>query len=229
MSFSTPFSVHDSHGPLDVGTCKSYEITFARRAMNLMRRTLGAERLTELLQEDITRADEYWQSMSEQSNGQWQPARIQLSMRGLGCDDFLDWFLPKGRDDDPDMEKLSAHPEHWAVNATQDGIFVLETLGDKVSRFWLKFYYDKAADFVADLPDHPRKMIGRGCTEAGVPMVEVCHQFRDHEDKEGFDVDLAVYFPSTCEEDLRETHRRHLMVEFRNWFEQAYRSSRLSS
>lgn len=52
--------------------------------------------------------------------------------------------------------------------------------------------------------------------------MELYHQFRDHADGQGFDVDLAIYFPVGAGEDVVECHRQHLLVEFSNWSKQAF-------
>jgi hypothetical protein len=77
-------------------------------------------------------------------------------------------------------------------------------------------------DFVEDEPTFPTKMTGRGYLEDGTQIMELYHQFRDHADGQGFDVDLAIYFPVAAGEDVVECHRQHLLVEFSNWSKQAF-------
>ena len=217
-----PFTIDVRSGPHAPGARRDFEAAFARRAMMLVRRLLGEQGLKDLLREEIAASEDYWKKKSSESSGEWRASRIVISPRGLTSKQFLTWFIPqKGDGDSP--EKIAAHPEHWVVDTRKglSGIYVLETLGDKVSQFTL---VDDgiAAKFVTDDPSYPVKFTGRCHTEGGIHIGEVYHQFKDHEDGQGFDADLAIYFPAACEDDLIETHRQHLLVEFSNWMQAAY-------
>ncbi|PYH79014.1 hypothetical protein BO82DRAFT_394173 [Aspergillus uvarum CBS 121591] len=202
------------------GGCKEFEAAFARRSMMLMRRLLGDERLTELLQDEITASDAYWKKTCAESNGKWRASRIQVSPRGISIKDFHSWFMQEAT---PDAEKVASHPEHWVINTLQGStdMSVLETLGDKVTLFKMTTV-DDVPDFIDQVAEYPIKMKFRGFTEGKVHMAEVYHQFKENADGQSFDADLAVYFPAACGDDLIETHRQHLLVEFNNWFQQAY-------
>lgn len=222
-----PFTIDVHSGPKVQGGIKDFEAAFARRAMMLVRRLLGDQALKDLLHEEITASDEYWKKVSSESNGEWRPSRISISSRGLTSKEFFAFFIPKDYEVTP--EKIAAHPEHWVLYAkpgTRE-MYVLETLGDKVSQFTL-IDDGIAGKFVTDVPGYPTKMTGRCYTEGGVQMGEVYHQFKDHDDGLGFDADLAVYFPAACEDDLIETHRQHLLVEFSNWFQDAYKGLKMA-
>lgn len=213
-------------GPKQQEGRRDYEARFAKRAMMLVRRLLGIEGMKDLLRDEITSANEYWKTKSEESHGKWKSARIKLSLRGIACEEFLRWFVPEGGD--PDAERVASHPEHWFVYVKKDShrLSVLETLGDKVSLFDLVLRGSEPAHFVEEDSSSPKKMIGSGYTEDGTYMLEAYHQFKDHSDGQGFDSDLAVYFPAAVEEEVVETHRQHLLVEFCNWFESAYKDLR---
>ncbi|KAJ5919479.1 hypothetical protein N7454_009314 [Penicillium verhagenii] len=202
------------------GGCKDFEAAFARRSVMLLRRLLGEERLTELLRDEITASDAFWKKTAAASNGKWRASRIHVSPRGLSVKDFHSWFAGEGS---PDPEKIASHPEHWVIYTVPGStdMSVLETLGDKVTLFNM-ILVDEAPDFVDQVADYPIKMKFRGFTEGNTHMAEVYHQLKEHEDGQGFDADLAVYFPAAVEDDLIETHRQHLLVEFNNWFQQAY-------
>lgn len=228
---SVPFTIDIHKGPDAQRETKDLEAAFARRAMMLVRRLLGDERLTELLREETTASNEYWRKVSAESNGEWRASRIVLSPRGLTSKDFINWFLPQEGGNRPEPEKIAAHPEHWVICASKESkesksMSVLETLGDKLTLFSLVFGAS-AADFVDDNPRYSTKMTGRGYIEGGTQIVELYHQFRDHGDGQGFDADLAIYLPAACEDDLIECHRQHLLVEFSNWSKQAYEASKL--
>lgn len=227
---STPFSLNVSTNPNRKGSCKDFEAAFARRAMILLRRLLGSSKLTELLQDEIAASNNYWREISEKSKGNWRPSRVRMSVRGITTEDFIAWFLPPPDEKEVDPEKLAAHPEHWVLTNDEESkrLYVLETLGNRVSEFWLALDIT-APNFVESEADLNIKMPGRGFTKDGVHVIESYHQFKTHEDKQGLDADLAVYFPAACDDSLIETHTQHLLVEFSNWFQQAYDASKVGS
>lgn len=226
---STPFTIDIRQGPDAKRETKDLEAAFARRSMMLVRRLLGEDRLIDLLRDKTAASTEYWRAVSADSNGEWKAARIVLSPRGLTSKDFINWFLPAEGGMLPEQEKLAAHPEHWVVRPGTEPktMTVLETLGEKPTLFSLVFDVVRA-DFVKDDPTFTTKMTARGFIEGGIQIMELYHQFKDHADGQGFDVDLAIYFPAACGEDVVECHRQHLLVEFSNWSKQAYEASKLA-
>ncbi|KAJ5761351.1 hypothetical protein N7533_003390 [Penicillium manginii] len=220
---STPFAIDILKGPSSKRDTKDLEAGFARRSMMLVRRLLGEDRLIELLAEETVDSSKWWKEISANSNGQWRAARICLSAQGLLSKEFIQWFIPAEGGMLPEPEKLAAHPEHWVVRPStgSKSMTVLETLGEKPTLFTLAFDVSPP-DFVEDEPTFPTKMTGRGYLEDGTQIMELYHQFRDHADGQGFDVDLAIYFPVAAGEDVVECHRQHLLVEFSNWSKQAF-------
>jgi hypothetical protein len=218
-----PFSIDALEGPTSKRGTKDLEAGFARRSMMLVRRLLGEDRLIELLREETAASNEWWKKVSENSNAEWRPARIVLSARGLTSKEFIQWFLPAEGGMLPEPEKLAAHPEHWVVRPSKEptSMTVLETLGEKPTLFTLAFDVP-ASDFVQDESTFTTKMTARGYLEDGTPIMELYHQLKDHADGQGFDIDLAIYFPAQAGEDVIECHRQHLLVEFSNWSKQAF-------
>ncbi|KAJ5974802.1 hypothetical protein N7481_008509 [Penicillium waksmanii] len=220
---STPFAIDVLKGPSSNRATKDLEAGFARRSMMLVRRLLGENSLIELLREETAASTEWWKQACLSSNKEWTPARITLSVRGVLSKEFIQWFIPAQGGMLPEPEKLAAHPEHWVVRPSQGSksMTVLETLGERPTLFTLAFDV-QAAHFVQNEPTFTTKMTGRGYLEDGTPIMELYHQFRDHADGQGFDVDLAIYFPVGAGEDVVECHRQHLLVEFSNWSKQAF-------
>ncbi|OQE46591.1 hypothetical protein PENCOP_c001G06418 [Penicillium coprophilum] len=220
---STPFAIDVLKGPSSKRETKELEAGFARRSMMLVRRLLGEDRLIELLRDETAASTEWWKKACSNSNGKWTPARIALSVRGVLSQEFIQWFIPAQGGMLPEPEKLAAHPEHWVVRPSKESksMTVLETLGERPTLFTLAFDV-QAAEFVQDEPTFTTKMTGRGYLEDGSQIIELYHQFRDHADGQGFDVDLAIYFPVGAGEDVVECHRQHLLVEFSNWSKQAF-------
>ncbi|KAJ5863513.1 hypothetical protein N7455_007581 [Penicillium solitum] len=220
---SEPFTIDIMKGPSSKRATKDLEAGFARRSMMLVRRLLGEDRLIDLLRDETAASSQWWRTVSANSNGEWKPARIALSARGLISKEFIQWFIPAEGGMLPEPEKLAAHPEHWVVRPSTESksMTVLETLGEKPTLFTLAFDVT-APDFVQDEPTFTSKMTARGYLEDGTQIMELYHQFKDHADGQGFDVDLAIYFPVAAEEDVVECHRQHLLVEFSNWSKQAF-------
>ncbi|KAK4917703.1 hypothetical protein LTR66_016918 [Elasticomyces elasticus] len=200
---STPFAIDVLTGPSSKRETKDLEAGFARRSMMLIRRLLGEDRLIELLRGETVDSTEWWKK------------------------EFIQWFIPAQGGMLPEPEKLAAHPEHWVVRPSKGSksMTVLETLGERPTLFTLAFDV-QAADFVQDEPNFTTKMTGRGYLEDGSQIMELYHQFKDHADGQGFDVDLAIYFPVGVGEDVVECHRQHLLVEFSNWSKQAFEAKR---
>ncbi|KAL3483178.1 hypothetical protein BJX62DRAFT_249807 [Aspergillus germanicus] len=224
---SEQFKINVRQGPTANRDAKDLEAAFARRSMMLVRRLLGEDKLIELLRDETAASTEYWKTVSAASAGKWKAARIVLSPRGLSSKDFVNWFLPAEGGMLPDQEKLAAHPEHWVVRpaGAPQTMTILETLGERPTLFSLAFGLPRA-EFIEDDDTFTTKMTARGFIEGDIQIMELYHQFRDHEDGQGFDVDLAIYFPAACGEDLVECHRQHLLVEFSNWSRQAYEAVR---
>lgn len=220
---SAPFAIDVLKGPTSRRDTKNLEARFARRSMMLVRRLLGEEGLIKLLNEETAASSKWWREVSVKSNGEWMPARVSLSIRGLLSKEFIQWFIPAEGGMLPEPEKLAAHPEHWAVRPAEGAksMTVLETLGEKPTLFTLAFDVSPP-NFVQDEPTFTKKMTARGYLEDGTQIMELYHQFRDHADGQGFDVDLAIYFPVAAGEDVVECHRQHLLVEFSNWSKQAF-------
>ncbi|CAG5137547.1 uncharacterized protein ALTATR162_LOCUS143 [Alternaria atra] len=219
---AVPFAIDVESGAYASSERRDFEAVFARQALMLVRRRLGTQALKDLPQEEIAAADEYWKKMSAESDGKFRPSRVAVSKRGLTTKDFFTCFIPNGYM--VTEEKIAAHPEHRVVQGKPGPreIYVLETVGDKVSQFTM-VDDGNAAGFVTNDPNYPTKMTGRLIMEGGIQIGEVYHQFKDHEDGKGFDADLAIYFPAACDDDLIDCHRQHLLVEFSNWFEDAYK------
>lgn len=220
---SVPFAIDVLKGPSSKRDTKDLEAAFARRSMMLVRRLLGEDRLIELLRGETDASTQWWKKVSENSNSEWKASRIVLSARGLVSKEFMQWFLPAEGGMLPEPEKLAAHPEHWIVRPGKESksMTVLETLGELPTLFTLAFDVP-ASEFVQDEPTFPHKMTARGYLEDGTQIMELYHQFKDHADGQGFDIDLAIYFPAQAGEDVIECHRQHLLVEFSNWSKQAF-------
>ncbi|KAL4801837.1 hypothetical protein BDV18DRAFT_164650 [Aspergillus unguis] len=203
------------------GSIDQYELKFARRALRRIKERLGLEEMEKLLQPDIQESDEFWrETIAQNTTGEYKPARVQVSFQGISANEFLGWFHNTCSKDISCL--LGAQPEHYLVVVDEQGRQrVIENLGEHVSRFNIKHEPPTRPWLVKDLDeDFPIRMSGYGQIESGEIHGYVLHQFRNT--TEGFDANLAIYYPATTPDDLFEQHRQHLLVEFRNWVSFAY-------
>ncbi|PYH42566.1 uncharacterized protein BP01DRAFT_359434 [Aspergillus saccharolyticus JOP 1030-1] len=224
LGYPTGFSTEVTAGPSIAGTADEYELRFARRALERIKSHLGLEATEKLVQPDIDESNRFWQRvLAENTTGEFKPARIELSVKGITMEEFLPWFRNRCQRNVSNM--LAGQPEHWVVSADEQGNEkVIENLGPWVSRFFIKFEAPSQPFQLNDIrEDFPLRMTGYGHTDDGSINGYVLHQFRPHTDGSGFDVNLCIYFPASAPEVLFEQHRQHLVVEFTNWTRHCYR------
>lgn len=95
------------------------------------------------------------------SNGEWVPAHVKISTRGITAQGFMMWFTSGGAT--THAEVIAAHPEHWAIYVDMaKGIpCVFKTIGDKPTWCFTKID-GKAGPLVVDDPSMPIKNTGHG-------------------------------------------------------------------
>ncbi|KAE8327064.1 hypothetical protein BDV39DRAFT_215249 [Aspergillus sergii] len=205
-------------GPITSGTVDDFELTFARRSLTRLKQRLGPHGLLDLFRPDIESSDQYWDETVAKSKGKLRPAEVSVIIRGISAPVFLKWAKSASG---PAI--LGGHPEHYQSTLEKVGEenkhTVVETLGSHISYFTISNHGSQSpTDRVSGRDtSYPYTMVGRGYTKSGVNNGEILHQFRDHEDGQGFDAKLAIWFPAAVEDELLETHRQHLAVEFRNF------------
>ncbi|KAJ5861943.1 uncharacterized protein N7529_009253 [Penicillium soppii] len=228
LEYPEGFKAEVTFGPSIAGTADEYELRFTRRALERIKERLGLEATEELIQPDIDESNEFWRKvLAENKGGDFKPARIELSVKGLKMDEFLPWFRNRCQRKVPYM--LAGQPEHWVVQSDEAGNEkVIENLGPWVSRFFIKFEPASQPFQLRDMyEDFPLRLTGYGHTDDGSINGYVLHQFRPHAEGSGFDVNLCIYFPASAPEILFEQHRQHLVVEFTNWTRRCYRELKI--
>ena len=117
---------------------------------------------------------------------------------------------------------LAAHPDHY-INGFGT---VLETLGEHVSLFELQMTPTPPDCLhIRDADTYPIAFNGAAVLADGTKMGYACHQFRNIASPggvSGFEVYLAGFLPGAVEEQVIETQRQHLVVEWTNWIRAAY-------
>jgi hypothetical protein len=198
---------------------ESFELTFSRRALALLKTRLGSQGLKDLLASDIAQAERYWRQKLADSDGKFRECSVKLSATGLSAEQFLTWFKSHV-EDMPVM--LAAHPEHY-INGFGT---ILETLGQHVSLFELRMM-PTPADCVRNRDEdmYPIALNAAAVLADGAEMGYACHQFRNIPSLGGvggFEAYLAGFMPQAVEDHVIETQRQHLVVEWTNWIRAAY-------
>jgi len=221
ITATQPVRIDVHAGPTSPGTTTDWELQFARRALATLKARLGRQGLLELLRGDIDASSEEFARYLAESDGRWQLSQTELRVTGLSTEEFLTHFESISHDE-PRM--TAVHPEHFVMAAIDGGIKVVENLGPFITEIDVRFgVTDQAEDTVSTPhPDYPRRMLGKAALPTGDTAAHVQHQFRDTAD--GFDVLLGIHFPAAAPEEIVETHRKHLAVEFTNWITDAART-----
>lgn len=202
-------------GPTSPGTVDDWELYFARRALAKLKSALGKERILELFKQDLAASNEILAQWVAASDGTVQPARTHLSVQGLTATEFLQ-YAHKIMADADEPRLYASHPEHFAFTSSEGGrVRVVENLGHLISDTHITFV-DESQAVEEPAADYPHRMVANLALPDGTPFGHALHQFRDTET--GFDASLAIYFPSAAPEEFIESHRRHLAVEYANWF-----------
>lgn len=172
--------------------------------------------MEKLLQPDIEESVRQSKNlMAGNVDNDFQPARVQISFKGLKAEQFLHWFHAVCSKDP--FLLLDAQPEHYVFASDENGNQrVVENIGENINSFGITFQPPSHPNVLKDVcEDYPFKMSGFGHSDEGEPSGYVLHQFKNTED--GFDADLGIYFPASAPADMFEQHRQHLVVEFTNW------------
>lgn len=201
------------------GTIEGYELRAARRALALLKTTLGRERLLELLSDEIDTSTTYLHEHMERSAGQEISGTTILRAHGITAAGFTGWLAQAfGRED----VLIAGHPEHYSIHASGGRVNIVETLGEHVCSFFMLPWDDATApsahELAATTPPgegvvHRRR--SRMALEDGTVFGSIANAFQDEGD--GFVVHLSVTLPATCGHDVVEHHLQHFAVEFRNW------------
>lgn len=202
----------DGDGPID-----GFELTSARRALALLKRRLGRERLLELLQEEIAAGDAFLRDHLERSDGREATGTTVLRVHGISARAFGGWLGQAFAREDV---MLAGHPEHYSIHAEPgSGPNIVETLGDQVCSFFMQEW---DASVVAEpQPDDAPTRRSRMLLADGTVIGSVANTFRDVDG--GFTAHLSVTLPATCSPDVVDQHLAHFAVEFRTWILRAAR------
>lgn len=192
-----------------------YELTSARRALELVKRKLGRERLLDLLHDEIAAGTEFLRTEVERSAGRETTGTTTLRAQGIGAARFTAWLSRAfGRQD----ILLAGHPEHYAIHAVGGDVNIVETPGEHVCSFHMRDW-DESRTPQADTPPSDGAAQGRRSRMAladGTVVGSVSNSSTE-EGGNGFTARLSVTLPATCGPAVIEQHLEHFAVEFRTW------------
>ena len=203
---STPAPEHwvrldgeDSDGSIEV-----FELVSARRALKLLKGSLGRVRLLELLQDEIAAGNDFLRAHAERSAGRERTGTTTLRVHGTTAAQFTGWLSQAFAREDV---LLAGHPEHYSIHAEAGGnVNIVETLGGHVCSFFMR-EWDQSV--LTDQEQHGLAL------EDGTLVGSIATSF--DEEADGFTARLSVTLPATCGPEVVEQHLQHFAVEFRNW------------
>lgn len=196
-------------------TIDGYELFSARRALELLKRKLGRERLLELLEDEIAAGDAFLRDHLDRSGGAEASGTTTLRAHGITAAQFGAWLGAAFAREDV---MLAGHPEHYAIH-TEPGqlVNIVETLDDQVCSFFMR-PWDDSVIVDQELPPASGRPTGRRShmlLADGTVVGSIANAFEETSD--GFVARLSVTLPATCAPAVVEQHLEHFAVEFRTW------------
>jgi len=200
-------------------TIDGFELFSARRALELLKRKLGRERILELLQEEIAAGDAFLRGHLDRSGGEEATGTTTLRARGISAAEFGAWLGAAFARDDV---MLAGHPEHYSIHAEPgQNVNIVETLDEYVCSFFMR-PWDDSVIVAQELPIESRGTAVRRShmlLADGTVVGSIANAF--DEEPDGFTARLSVTLPATCAPAVIDQHLEHFAVEFRSWIRRA--------
>lgn len=165
--------------------------------------------------ESFKRSDELWKRLPFAQDKSMKVSKCHLVVEGLPMQEFMQ-IMGKMQEDESVL--LKSHPEHFTTIVTEKDIVGIEPFGMYGTPTLVKVNIVDPSQLGAQiqgdrLPEYPAVMTGRaylldGVTEINTPF----HQFRPLSD--GFEAELAVYWPEGVPDEIVSGHSLHLAMEF---------------
>lgn len=207
------------------GTRQDFELAAARRALHLLKSRIGKQGMIDLLQEDTKTTDQTLRQRPRDGEDGYHKASITLHAEGISAKRFLEWFS----NESSNLTVMqAAHPEHF-INEGYG--LVVETMSGLPSHLELEILHDERDAPPAPIDNrvsskYPLAVVGRGRWRNGL-VGYTCHQFVEDSPSNaepGFEGCFTVWLPAAFGEGVIEEHSQHLLVEWSNWIEAAYRA-----
>lgn len=200
---------------LDEQDIRTEELARARHALAYLTERIGDARMRDLLADDIEDMTRRVRGWVEASGGRWQTGVTELVVPGPSATAFHLWYnqaMAKRRE----TVLRAGHPEHFVLSPGDDGIEVVENIGE-TELPWRVFYRsvaDEAFPMAWD-PAYPVRFGAEIVDGDGLRVGFTMHQSRDAAD--GTHLHLRTLLPDAAPAALIDRHLRHFMIEFSNW------------
>jgi hypothetical protein len=142
-------------------------------------------------------------------------SRCHLGVNGITIQEFMQ-IMQKMQKDESVL--IGAHPEHFATIVTDTDIVGIEPFGMYGTPTLVRVKFADVSELGQQIQndkkeDYPIAMTGKayltdGVTEINTPF----HQMKPTEN--GFEAELAVYWPEGVPDELVSGHSLHLAMEF---------------
>ena len=182
------------------------------------RTLLGHKGLCELFKDEIAQSDEKYIAACQNSRpGEYKYSTLEFHVKDCSAAAFMQSFInyvaTKGRE---------SHPEHFAAELVAGGdgpADIVETVGDDstIARFKIVPATDPDAFPFQPDPDCTFCMRSSLTSVDGQPYgIYIFHQFKNVGDD--LIAKLCIVFPEGTDDAIVEGHKRHIAVEYLNWF-----------
>lgn len=199
-------------GDADEAAIDRYELASARRALRLMKGTLGSARLHDLVAEQVATGNAFFRDHVRRSGGEQATGTITVRAQGLAAAEFSAWMLRAFAREDV---LIAAQPEHYLMTMTDPrGPHVVETLGDHVVGFFMGGW-EESEVAAAEPEDADARRSVLVLDDDGTVFGSVATRFVDA--LGGMDAELSVSLPITSAPAAVDQHLQHFSVEFRSW------------
>lgn len=199
------------------------ELVRARHALAYLKDRIGDERMRELLAPDTDRMTSRVRDWTAASDGRWQNGVTELIVPGPSARVFHDWY-DRAMAERREVVLRAGHPEHFVLSPGDDGIEVVENIGE-TELPWRIFYRSLPDDAfpVAWNEAYPIRFGAQIVDEGGVRVGYTMHQ--SHDAADGMHLHLRTLLPEAAPRTLVERHLRHFAIEFTNWTRAAWLES----
>lgn len=220
------FTVKASVGciPFDARAIHDEELARARHALAYLKELIGNDRMRALLAVDIDAMTARVRDWVAASSGQWQTGVTELIVPGPPANAFHQWY-DRAMAERRETVLRAGHPEHFVLNPGNDGIEVVENIGE-TDLPW-RVFYRSLPDGEFPMAWDPAYLVHFGAEivdSDGLRVGYTMHQSRDEAD--GMHLHLRTLLPAAAPTALVDRHLRHFAIEFTNWSRTAWQEAR---
>ena len=209
---------------LDARAIHDEELARARHALAYLKDLIGNDRMRALLASDIATMTACVRGWVGASGGQWQTGVTELIVPGPPAEAFHLWYN-RAMKERRETVLRAGHPEHFVLNPGDEGIEVIENIGE-TDLPWRIFYRSLPDDEfpMAWDPAYPVRFGAEIVDGDGLRVGYTMHQSRD--DADGMHLHLRTLLPAAAPSALVDRHLRHFAIEFTNWARTAWQEAR---